>query len=411
MISYYLYCLFDNCKLISKKNSYNKVFVRKFFENGINLFAVNANCANEKDLLFKIKSGAIGYYDKLMQGSNLLQIFYLINSIGEIKDSLASVDELSRFRYTNSLQKNIGITENLVLDLMIKEINQTELKNVYAINNHRSYFFLSHDIDSLYGSFKQDGLWALKQGRPDILLKLFVDLIMAKPAWFNIDYIMDLENEHSFKSTFFWLVNRGKIDARQSNSDYDITSAKVKATINNVEKREFENGLHKSISKEDFKEELRKLPVKVISNRYHYLKFNLPQGYKDIENSGLQLDASLGFAEHYGFRNSYGYPFHPFNFEQEKPFSFLEVPLNIMDGTFQRYMNLPVHKTADTIIAFLESNRKNCLLSILWHNTFFTNYKYKGYLKEYKKILLYLYENKFQNINQSEILLTFKWKM
>jgi hypothetical protein len=148
----------------------------------------------------------------------------------------------------------------------------------------------------------------------------------------------------------------------------------------------------------------------VIGNRYHYLKFNLPNGYDNIEESGLKLDASLGFAEHYGFRNGYGYPFHPYNISKNDKYSFLEVPLNIMDGTFQRYMKVPIEKTADTIIDFLETNNQNALLSILWHNTFFSNYKYKGYLKEYKKILKYLYDSKFHNINQSEIIREFSWQ-
>jgi hypothetical protein len=221
---------------------------------------------------------------------------------------------------------------------------------------------------------------------------------------------MKIESEHDFKSTFYWLVNRGKLDARQTNADYDITSVKMKKYLSHIRENGFENGLHKSISNDSFKTELSKISQPVVGNRYHYLKFQLPQAWKAIEESGLQLDASLGFTEHYGFRNSYGYPFHPYNTATHDYYSFIEVPLTIMDGTFQRYMKIPVEKTADTIIAFLEKNSNDSLLSILWHNTFFSNYKYKGYLNEYRKILQYLYEMKFENINQSGILKEFVWE-
>lgn len=411
MISNYLKLLFTNCKLLKRTSSFNNEDVTFFFENQIRKDLIDTNLSSELELFNFLVSKSYHQLTNLFVKSKHLQIFYLVNSLNEYNAPKEAYDNLGRYQYESSIIKELGIKNNIVLDLIKDCILENEfLKSIFIISNHNSYFYLSHDIDSIYGSLIQDGMWALKNKRLDVMWKLFFNLVVSNPHWLNFDLIMKTESEYDFKSTFYWLVNKGKIDARQTNSDYSISSPKIINEINDISKNGFEVGLHKSISNESFKLEIAKMPISVSGNRFHYLKFQLPGAYNKIEESGLKLDASLGFAEHYGFRNGYGYPFQPYNSNTNQAYSFVEVPLNIMDGTFQRYMQIPVEKTADTIISFLESNNQNALLSILWHNTFFSNYKYKGYLNEYKKILAYLYEAKFQNINQNEIINQFSWQ-
>ena len=411
MISTYLHLFFSNCKSLQKTYNYSESLLLKSFSEDVSLLLKKQNLATEEDLVYRLTTTSYTELEPLLDENVLVKIFYLVNSLGEFNLNKENIDELGRFKYIYSVQSKIDITENLVWKLIVSSVSNYDfLRTAYIINNLKSYFFLSHDIDSLYGSTLQDGLWALKNKRFDVLFKIFTNILIAKPHWFNIDLIMKLESDYDFKSTFYWLVNKGKIDARQTNSDYLIRSTKVQNQLNKVEKNGFENGLHKSISNESFEVEISKLNRISLGNRYHYLKFQLPHAYHEIENSGLKLDASLGFAEHYGFRNSYGYPFCPYNLKTKRHHSFIEVPLTIMDGTFQRYLKIPVHKTADTIISFIEKNKENSLLSVLWHNTFFTNYKYKGYKEEYIKLLQYFYEEKYVNINQSEIIDLFSWK-
>ncbi len=410
MISQYLAQLFLNCKALKPNHNLNELHLIQHFDQFIQALIIQRGLSSEKELLelfIKTDYKSLGFENL----HPLLQIFYLVNSFSEYNSQYSHLDELGRYTYSNSLQIKTGITKNTALELILDLVKKDPFLNQnFTVESHKSYFFLSHDIDSLYGSTLQDGLWALKHFRFDVMLKIIANLMLSRPHWFNIDVILKMESEYDFRSTFYWLVNQGKIDQRQSNSDYNIKSNALKSTLQSITQRGFENGLHKSISKEDFKEELNKLPEPVIGNRYHYLKFQLPVAYQQIENSGLQLDASLGFAEHYGFRNNYGYPFSPFNVKTNSAHRFLEVPLNIMDGTFHRYLKVPVEQTSQSVINFLEANKNNCLLSILWHNTFFTDYKYKGYKEEYKKILGYLYEQKFVNINQTELIRLFSWK-
>ncbi|MFZ1676712.1 MAG: hypothetical protein WAT91_05535 [Saprospiraceae bacterium] len=327
--------------------------------------------------------------------------FYMINSIQEygqdnVKDSS---DQYGRFRYDHSYQHRYNcIDRNLVQICFDQFCSEQALLPLTSGKSRPTRVFLSHDIDTIHGSFLQDGKWAIKNGRPDIILKLVMNEVLSNPHWKNIDRISKLHTEHDLKSTFFWLATKKVAENGVKNADYTIEELRAQSKFSSS------NGLHKSSYTTSFGEELQMLPFTTNLNRYHFLKFTLPSAWSSLEHAGIKLDASLGFAERYGFRNSYGLPFRPYNTNTGSPYTFVEVPLNIMDGTLHRYMNIPLKDTASTIIDFIQKNPMNCILSILWHNTYFTSYKYAGYLEEYKKIILYLNERGIKSITPEEII-------
>jgi len=174
--------------------------------------------------------------------------------------------------------------------------------------------------------------------------------------------------------------------------------------LKRVKEAGFINGLHKSCSNMSIDDELEKGEIDTTYNRYHFLNFLPSRDWSKISNSRLQMDASLGFAERYGFRNSFGNAFQPYNLVEKKPYDFLEIPLNLMDGTFHKYMKIETQRVGDIIIDFFERNKNDCCLSLLWHNTYFTDYKYNSFLAEYKKVLSYFYEIKIQSLTPQEII-------
>ncbi|MBL4624873.1 MAG: hypothetical protein JKY42_07010, partial [Flavobacteriales bacterium] len=240
--------------------------------------------------------------------------FYLVNCIQE--HSSTAIDSIGRFEYRHSLQKQFScIKDDLVSSYFEKLKESVPLLKAIPHQIAASNFFISHDNDTFHASFLQDGLWALKNGRLDIVLKLIILEILKKPGWINLDNIMDINDEHGIKSTFFWLVNQGDTDLKKGlkNADYNFDDLYVQQQIKNVEVRGFYNGLHKSISQENYKEEANRLTFTPISNRNHYLRLNVEDHYQELDKARISLDFSLGFAEHYGFRNSYGVPFRPFD--------------------------------------------------------------------------------------------------
>ncbi len=328
--------------------------------------------------------------------------FYMINSMQEWDNT--TYDDIGRFRYLDSYQFKFGvITKNLVQNYFDILYSHEKFKHCKIINS-KTRIFISHDIDNLYNGWLEDGFAAVKKGRFDILLTLLIKHAINKPNWFNIDQIINIHNEYDLKSTFFWIANKGKVNSRIVNADYDISQKKIINETIKINSKGFENGIHKSASAQSFKEEMLKLPFQAKINRYHYLKFNLPDAYFELEKAGILLDSSLGFAESYGFRNSYGQAFQPYNFKEDRPFNFIEVPLNVMDRTFYNYTKEPTKNVSKKVIDFLDQNQFNCTLSLLWHNNFFNSFKYKGYLEEYKKIIGYLYESNLKSISSNEII-------
>lgn len=332
------------------------------------------------------------------ESDHVATIFYMVNCLQEYSLESEDLDKFERFRYRSSYQYKFNCIED---NLVQKVIDQLITSWKHTPSQIQSSLFISHDIDEIYASFLQDGFWSLKNFKPLAILQLFINEIIRKPHWKNMDKMMDINDEYDIKTTFFWLVNKGKGDLGIRNADYDIL--KEKSLLDLVEKRGFINGLHKSASDMTIDQEIDKGKLTTTINRYHFLKFQPAKDWSKISDSKLNFDSSLGFAEHYGFRNSYGRSFQPFNIKSQQLYDFIETPLNFMDRTLQGYMKLDKKYAGDTIINFIETNKHNCHISILWHNKFFTNYKFSGYLAEYKKVLEYIYENKFKCLTPVEI--------
>ena len=328
----------------------------------------------------------------------LATIFYMINSLQELEPDDADLDDLGRFKYSSSYQFRFNNVNDNLVETIINDFCET---HSIPGKKNRSVFFISHDIDNLYGSILEDGFWALKQMKIGTMLNLIILEMTKNPHWRNIDKIIKINNSYDIVSTFFWLVNKGKSKNGIVNADYNLENENDLFEM--VEESNSVNGLHKSAFDMGIDQELKKGNVGTSFNRYHYLKFLPHEDYKNISESSLKFDSSLGFAEHCGFRNSYGKSFQPFDIKNNKPYNFIETPLNCMDRTFHKYMDVNTSDIGDLIIKIYEDNPTNCDISLLWHNNYFTNYKYKFFLKEYKKVIAFIYESKIKCASPNEL--------
>ena len=108
-----------------------------------------------------------------------------------------------------------------------------------------------------------------------------------------------------------------------------------------------------------------------VGSRFHYLKWEPLITPTVLECIPHIYDATLGFAEHFGFRNSYCQPFYPFNFMWGKAVDFLEIPLNVMDATLHHpnYLQLASTEILPALApVFAEIKRFGGVASVLWHN-------------------------------------------
>ena len=397
-------------------SQYSKIpysFVSEVSQSNISIGSgVDYNISIDNTFFLKIKNGQTTWKQILPDGpvykneqddECLLEtIFYLVNCIQEINLDKVDLDHYGRFKYTSSLQHHYGIIEtNFVGHLIDRLIEKYPILNSgMGMPKHPSQVFLSHDIDLLHSGWKVEAYLALQRSDWKRLFKVLKDFILCKPFYNNIQQVLDIDQTQGFKSCFYWLPAFGKDKNGIMNADYSLNDLVEMST--KVAEKGFSNGIHKSTFPTSFSQEMSKFNFKPEHNRYHFLKFQTHKAWKEIELAGLKTDASLGFAEHIGFRNSYGLPFVPFDMANDRPFSFVVIPLHVMDVTLYKYMNLMPDEISNKVEKFLEQNLQNSLISILWHNNTMTDFN-MPLLNIYSVTLLRCNENKLVSVLSKEI--------
>lgn len=297
--------------------------------------------------------------------------FYLINSLHETLISSEKLDRYGRYPYAESIQYANKITEINYCQMIFEEIF-TDLTGK-ILPKQEGKIFWSHDIDYMYSAWKNDLILKWKKKKFHHIPRVLWDRILYGDRWNNIEKILKLEKCYGIRSVFFWLSVQGKVrlenGAAIDHADYHFKSEKMRNLWHKVRQTGSYNGLHKSAFSLDFEEELKNLPERVDINRNHFLAATFPRHYHQIEKAGIKWDATLGFAEHIGFRNSYGRPFRPFNLQKNRPFHFYEIPLHIMDTTLTHYMNMKQTDAIHRIRNFIHDHHFNSVIGILLHNS------------------------------------------
>ena len=334
--------------------------------------------------------------DEFIIGQDIIaSAFFLLSGWNEYYSG--DKDSHGRFPYASSIQKRLDITGkpivNYYFDILKTVIEEASGKSIYPHTWEGKPFVLclTHDIDTCETGWMQGGLHALKNMQFLTPIKLIYKKLSGKDAWFNFEDILRLEQFYGAPSTFFFLTTQ-EIRLGIKNADYNLRDPKFQRVFELLAKAGSEVGIHGSagtyLDTEQLKDELQQFRVPVNGNRFHFLLYDPAASGRIIDECGLAYDTSLGFAEQPGFRNSFCFPFHPWDFKNDQPFLHFEIPLTLMDGTLQKYMNLKPSETRSQFEPLIEEVRKfgGCM-TVLWHNTHFSEYKFAGWKEVYTQIL------------------------
>lgn len=339
--------------------------------------------------------------------------FYLLSGWDEFIS--AKTDNLGRHIFSDSIQHKLKIIElpvvNYYYDILKTAIEKAyNIKIKYKFNNPS--LCLTHDIDNCQTAWTEAGMYELKKAHFFSVTKLIFKHIFAQDDWFNFDKILQIENKFDAKSSFYFLPQKGKTPNGFKNADYKIESKKIQQAIKNIKQNGSEVGIHSAfgthLNVDNFKTDLQKFNnEKPVGGRFHFLMYNNPLTVQVLEKNNILYDSTLGYSEHTGFRNSTAYPFFIYDLQNDKTSNVLEIPLNIMDATlfYKKYMQLDKSQILPKISELLNEVKKfNGVLTILWHNNFFSDYKYKGWKEIYIKILELAKQNNFTFVNGEQIL-------
>ncbi|MBP6566170.1 MAG: hypothetical protein KA270_03325 [Saprospiraceae bacterium] len=190
--------------------------------------------------------------------------------------------------------------------------------------------------------------------------------------------------------TFHWLlVGNDRISQRviyllsggqtKYEGFFDIKSTYVKKLIEKAKEKGYQIGLHPSYNsmnnlsiiqaERDVLSEIVKEDIEL--SRQHYLRFDLSVTAKILELAGIKSDSSLGYRDLIGFRCGTGYPYHLYDFENEKAFEFVEVPLIVMDVAGMRECGWDSSLWIKLISEFISENSHYTHITFNFHNSFF----------------------------------------
>jgi len=123
-------------------------------------------------------------------------------------------------------------------------------------------------------------------------------------------------------------------------------------------------------------------PVTV--SRQHYIRFNLPDGYRRLINAGITEDHSMGYGSINGFRASVAAPFWWYDLEREEQTGLRVHPFCFMEANSFYEQKQTAGETFDEMMHYLQCCRAvNGTMISIWHNNFLGSVKT---LVEWKEI-------------------------
>jgi hypothetical protein len=364
----------------------------------------------EQPLLERLSGNRVRLHADLISAA-----FYLLSGWQEYFSEAR--DRHGRFPYAASVQHQYGfVTRPLVnyyFDMLrsaVEYVTGQPLAPRRWARGAPFATFITHDVDTLHSAWKAPAKAALQ--RRDWLRfgKLLVRHCALPDAWNNLELVRQTVAEHGAKSTFFFLANHHQAPNGTPNADYRLSSPNVRRHIRALTQQGSELAVHGSIGTstdgQRLQRERARLPGVVAGNRFHYLSWEPRRTPALLDQAGFAYDSTLGFAEHFGFRNSYCLPFQPFDFERGQPCNFIEIPLNVMDATLHHphYLQLAPPEILPALRPmFQEIERFGGVCTLLWHNDHFDPTNETTGPRQFAELMQYLRSRNTAFVNGQDI--------
>mgnify|MGYP006076318159 CR=1 FL=1 len=322
-----------------------------------------------------------------------LNVFLFLSGWQEIV--CPTKDEHDRFPYKESLQFKHGFTEIPLVNIYFELLYETALKNNAPIlrKKYSSDIIFTHDIDQLRSGWFENIQLHKQETSLTSFWNIFIN-ILSKAIGFKDDYLKGMERmlaidkENNIEAISFFIPVKSHKDA-----DFNLKESRFLKVLKTTKKTQT-IGIHPGYetfnNSKEYANQLETLEEltekKITKSRQHFLRYDINQTPFIQDNLAIKEDYTLGFAEQFGFRNGITNPFYLFNFTDNKAFTVKQIPLVFMDVSLTNY---DLEKDFDSILLFLQKTKKdfNCHFSILFHNSVFSNGKYKGFEALYKRII------------------------
>lgn len=320
--------------------------------------------------------------------------FYLLSRYEEYLPH--QQDEYGRFPFTASIAFKNNFLQLPLINMWIEYFS--DLLKIKFPNLH--YFkpafkcILTYDIDMAW-SYRKKG-WLRNIGgfiKKPSLNRLSVLLDFEKDPFDSYSFMEEMNKKSNTDAVYFFLMAN-----RLSRYDKNISPRKsaMKTLIQTIAKQS-SIGLHPSwrsfknsylIQKE--KKKLEKMSGEMIANsRQHYIKMTLPDTYRNLIESGISNDFSMGYGSTNGYRASFAGSFYWYDLATEKTTSLRIFPFCFMDANSHYEQEITPEAALIEIKDYLSTCKQyNGLFIPIFHNNFLgSDQNFKGWKEMYANFI------------------------
>ncbi|MDB4061763.1 polysaccharide deacetylase family protein [Vicingaceae bacterium] len=328
--------------------------------------------------------------------------FYMLSRYEEYLPHMR--DQYDRFTAKDSLAAKAGFLKLAVVDrwvLLLKKVLQEKFPES-AFPKRKFKYLPTIDIDNAY-AYKHKGLLRTIGSIGKSLLKLDfsrfatqLKVIFGKKSdpFDTYDYQLALQKKYSLKAIYFILI--GDYGLNDKNLPYQ--NRYFKSLIKSLSDYA-DIGIHPSFGSNKDRSKLLTeinrlkdiIKTDVKRSRQHFLKLSLPETYRNLLETDIEEDYTMGFASELGFRAGTCTPYPFYDLDGEVECKLTVFPFQVMEATLKYYLNL------EPDVAITESKKiideiklvEGTFVS-LWHNESLSEEEeWEGWRKVYEEVIEY----------------------
>jgi len=326
--------------------------------------------------------------------------FYLVSRYEEYLPFME--DSFGRFEAKESIAYKEGFLQKPLVNIWAIKIADI-IKQKYPSFQFpaKQYRFIpTFDVDIAY-SYKGKGLARSVGGCLKSIATLDFQEInerirvlagMQKDPYDTFEFQFNIQEQYNLKPLYFILFG----DYGQYDKNINIRNKSFQSLIKSIGDYA-EVGIHpsfaSSLDSRKLKIEIKQLSEvlnrEISKSRQHFLKLKLPDTYRDLINSDVTDDYTMGYASEIGFRASICSPFYFYDLDYEAKTNLRVNPLIMMEGALVNYKNVSADDALQYIKPVIEEIKAvNGNFISLWHNQSLSNTEqYIGWNKVYEEMV------------------------
>jgi hypothetical protein len=272
------------------------------------------------------------------------------------------------------------------------EFRKREFKYINTIDVDYAYAHIQKGVIRSLGAIVRD---FFKGEFAEVISKIASHTGARKDPFDTFEMVLNLHKKYNLESIFFFHV--GDYDVHDKS--IPVSSHKLQSLIKGINDYA-DIGLHPSyascLSLQKLKVEFSRLEKlvhqPVTKSRFHFIKVNLPQSYRQLIENGVKEDYTMGYAAKMGFRAGTCVPFKFYDLDYDEATSLMIYPFYLMEATIKYYFKEGPENAINYFIEYIEKVKKyNGTFVSLWHNDSLSEWSYwRGWRDVYLKMMEYL---------------------